>query len=248
MKDDLKLLILNLMQKSGVPVGAVFLSERLGIPPATIGRALSSLEKEGYIEKVSNKGRQLTDKGKSYLQDKKNWKHKLNTASKLLDFVESISKERLLEILQVRQLLEDMTVELACKNASEQELHELDKIMLDYTYDLRYGGLGNEYDLQLHLKIAEISHNQTIHQILKLILTEKSAYTKFSSVADSFTNTQLIQHDEIVQAIKSRDVSRAKLAMSRHINKIIADVTQYYNENEGSCFNDPGSVRNLLLR
>jgi GntR family transcriptional repressor for pyruvate dehydrogenase complex len=230
MKDDLKLLILNSIRESGVPVGAVYLSERLNIPSATVGRVLSSLENEGYIEKVSNKGRQLTDKGKSYLVDRKNWTHKINTASKLLNIVESISKERLLEILQVRQLLEDLTVELACKNATEHELQELDKIMLDYAYDLRYGGLGNEYDLQLHLKIAEISHNQTVHQILKLILTEKNAYTKFSSVADSLKNMQLIQHDEIVQAVKARDVTRAKLAMSRHINKIIADVMQYYYE------------------
>jgi len=232
MNEELRLLILNSIEESSVPVGAVYLSNRLGVPSATIGRVMSSLEQEGYIEKVSNKGRRLTVKGRCYLQDQKDRRHKLKTASKLLNIVESISKERLLEILQVRLLLEDLTVERACKEATDQELQELDKIMLDYAYDLRYGGLGNEYDLQLHLKIAEISHNQTVHQILKLILTEKNAYTKFSTVADSFKNTQLIQHDEIVQAIKARDVPRAKLAMSRHINKIIADVMQYYNEDE----------------
>ena len=61
------LTILKSVQDAGIPIGATYLSKELSIPPASIGRILTELEDEKLIEKVSNKGRVLTDKGRQFL-------------------------------------------------------------------------------------------------------------------------------------------------------------------------------------
>ena len=49
------LAILKFMKNADNAVGALYLSDRTGIPPATVGRILSSLEKQKIIKKNSNK-------------------------------------------------------------------------------------------------------------------------------------------------------------------------------------------------
>jgi len=226
--------VLREIKNSGVPVGASFLSKKLAIPPATIGRILTKLDNEGLLQKVSNKGRQLTEEGDMYLAEQNLRNAKFKTANKLINLTESVSKDMLLEILEARILLEGRTVELACKNASDEHFHELDRIIFENIYEINRGGLGNEQDLQLHLAIAKMSGNTTIYQILKLILTEKNVYTKFSSVADSVKTGQLEQHGDIVQSIKDRDPVLAKAAIENHLKHVISSVEKYFGDKDNN--------------
>jgi len=220
--------ILTAIKTAGVPVGATYLTTQLPIPPATIGRIMQKLEQEGMLIKVSNKGRQLTQKGNTYLEINGQRERKLETADKLINMIEGSSKERLLEILDIRKFLESRSAELAIANATEEQLKELDEIMLEYLVEMRHGGLGNEQDLRLHLKIAKISGNYTIYQILKLLLTSENAYTKFSSASmKDIKHTQLEHHENIVNAIKMRNPEAAKTAMVRHMDQVIRDVELY---------------------
>lgn len=216
------------VKESNLPIGASYLSKKIGIPQATIGRMLTQLENEGLLEKISNKGRYLTNKGLLYLEKNNIIESKQKTADSLINSVEDISKERLLEILDVRKLLECRAIELACINSSDSELLELDNIMLQYICEVNQGGIGNKEDLALHLLIAKMSKNITIYQILELILTNNNAYTKFSCVADHVKNTQLMQHSDIVNSLKKRDRNLSKIAMEQHLNQVISDLEKNY--------------------
>ena len=224
--DTMKLF--HTIKDSTIPLGAVCLSEKLNIPPATIGRILVKLEKDGLLEKVSNKGRQLTNKGIEYLIEEKTKNAKLKTANTLIHMVENSSKERLIEILDVRKILESKTIELACQNANEEDIEKLDNILADHCYVVRHGDLGSDEDLNLHLTIAKISKNKTIHHILKLILTEEDVYTKFSYLADHIKNIQLKQHSDLVEAIRCHDPEAGKIALEKHLDQVIFDVNRYY--------------------
>ena len=59
--------LLQTINEFNSPVGANYLSSKLDISPATIGRQLKKLEDNGYLTCIGNKGRVLTDKGKSFL-------------------------------------------------------------------------------------------------------------------------------------------------------------------------------------
>ena len=232
LKQEKATLILREIKDSKVPVGASFLSQKLSMPPATIGRILTQLEDEGLLQKFSNKGRQLTENGFTYLAEQDLRNAKFKTANKLIDLTESVSKDKLLEILEIRTLLEGLTVELACKNAKDEQFLELDRIIFENIYEINRGGLGNEQDLQLHLTIAKMSGNTTIYQILKLILTEKNVYTKLSSVADQVKTDQLSQHSDIVENIKKRDPIEAKKAIQSHLKHVISNVNKHFDNVE----------------
>ena len=225
-------IILKKIQEAGLPIGASYLSQQLDLAPATIGRVLTTLEARGLITKVSNKGRVLTDRGSDFLTQEAIKEEKKRTASKLVDFATESDKNILLEILQVRKLLEVYTVEHACLNASNEEIMELERLMLEHIREIRNGGLGSETDFEIHLAIARASKMQTIYQILKIILTKDNAYAKFSYVSDHLKNTQIKQHDSIIQAIKEHDPEKAKIAMNTHLTQIMNDINQYYQEPE----------------
>lgn len=214
------------IKEAQIPVGATYLSDVLKIPQATIGRALRKAEQEKFVEQVGNKGRRLTDKGFDYIDKQRVLQIKKTAARSLIDLSSTGSKERLLEVLHVRLILETDAVELACKNATENDFAELDKNLLEYIREIRYGGGAKEQDLKIHLMIAKISGNSVIWQILKLILTEDDAYTRFSLIADNLGNANICldQHEEIVQAIKARDANGAKKAMEKHLTKVINDI------------------------
>lgn len=210
-------------------MGAGFLSEKMQIPQASIGRMLNSLEQRGFLQKVSNKGRQITPAGLGWLEEQHARKAKLHSSQKLISIVEELSKERLLEILDIRKLLEGTSVELACKNASDEDIKVLEDILLDHMYAVRHDESGSAEDLRLHLTIARLSQNETLYQIIELILTGKNAYDTFSAVADHVTHTQIQQHTDLITAIKTKDPVQAREAMTQHLNQVISDVKKYYD-------------------
>ncbi len=163
-------IIMDTIRKVGLPVGAGYLSGELKIPPASIGRVLISLEKEGLLEKVSNKGRRLTDRGHRYMAEQEQLNAQKETLDIIIYMMNDTQKDRLMDILQARILLECYTVEMACKNATEENLHSLNALMLEYIYEVRQHGIASEQNLQMHLAIAELGGNQTVLQLLKLIL------------------------------------------------------------------------------
>lgn len=227
---DREILILKAIQNTALPVGASYLSQKLNLAPATIGRILTDLDKRGLLMKVSNKGRVLTKKGSDFLMMEADKEEKQKTATKLAGFATESDKQTLLEVLQVRKLLEVYTAEKACINATEDEILTLERLMLEHLHEIRSGGLGSNTDFELHLAIARASKIETIYQILKIILTADNIYSKFSYVSDQLKHTQIKQHDSIIQAIRERNPQKASAAMEAHLTQIMADVEQYYQE------------------
>lgn len=228
MDSQKKLQILQLVRDARMPVGAAFVCEKMGLPQATVGRMLLALEQEGFLQKVSNKGRSLTDSGAAYIAQQLQFYDKLKAAQSIIETVEAPSKAKLYEILEIRIALEAITAQRACENVRQEEMAELDAILLDNFYDLKRGGIGSEQDLRLHLRIAELSGNQTLFQLLQLILTQQNAYTKFNQVAPHITSTQIKQHTDIVEAIRAKDGTRARKAMVLHLQQVMEDVRLHY--------------------
>lgn len=216
--------ILYALKTQALPAGAIALSEQLGLAQATVGRELNRLEQDGYLVKVSNKGRILSKKGEEYIKQEEERQKKEQAAGNLIDFSDSLSPARLVEILEVRKLLEPETIRLTCEKATTEELESLRSIMLEHLYEINNGGIGSAQDLKLHLAIAKYSQNETLHQLLLLLLTTKNAYTEFSLNSKSFLLVQAEHHHEIVQALLLRDKEKATAAMEVHLDTILDQI------------------------
>ena len=220
-----EILIMSVMSEVQIPIGAIYISEKVDIPQASVGRILKELEDKGLVKKISNKGRILTKSGKSYLKSKCEQKSKIDVALELSKISKDDNiKEKLIEILEVRKLLESKSIELACQNRTDNQITELELIYMSNFNEINDNKLGNEQDLELHLKIAEMAHNKTLYHLSRLLLTENNAYTFFSVVTEDIKLEQLKKHKKLVTCIKNRNVELAKKTIVEHINQIIDDV------------------------
>lgn len=210
--------ILEAINKFSYPVGASYLCKELNYSQATIGRILLECEQQGVLEKVSNKGRIITEKGKEMLKSYYEKEKMLTTANNLIQHVGNATKEDLLEILAVRKLLEVKACKDACQYATDAEINELKGLLFDYIRERYNNNLGNEQDLKLHLKIAEMSKNKTILHIMTLILTSDNSYTTFALVSSSMDVDSSQWHKDIVEAIEKRDSEEAGNSMYKHLD------------------------------
>ncbi len=209
--------------------GAIFLSQKLGIPQTSIGRVLLDLEKKGYLQKAGSQGRTVTAEGIKYLEREKSRSLKLNGLVRLANMVESTSKQRLVEILRIRKLLEGMAVEDACENATEEQIEELRAYLDEYRRAVTSGGLGNDEDLALHLAVARCSGDSVLRQLMNLLLTEESGFVVYYKREMLSDSADLSSHERVVEAIEKRDAAAARAAMESHLDRLLRYVTENYD-------------------
>lgn len=212
--------LLTAIKEAEAPIGAMFLSRKLDIPPATIGRMLKEAEDRGYLVSVSNKGRQLSAEGEAYLQDITLLDTKRLAANKLIQSTMRASSEYVLEVLQIRKLIEPYSAMMACEYATDEQLNELELLLLEHTLVVKGGGLGSDQDLRIHLAIAKCTGNVTLYHILELLLTENDVYTTLATIPSAAKRSQIVSHDALIHAILARNKEGAKLAMEAHLEQL----------------------------
>lgn len=206
-----------------LPVGASTLKDVLDMSQASIGRALIALEKEGYLTKVSNKGRIITTQGIQWYEAESARLDKQSTANELISRQKDTSSEKLKETIYIRKLLEPQAIALACEHASDQAIDDLRRLIHEHIYHLSQGQEGTDVDLKIHLRIAELSGNETMFMVLKLLLTDNNSYINFSHHAVTAMRPEtnsLINHTDILEALLKRDSQAASEAMLRHLVEI----------------------------
>ncbi len=220
------ILLLKEIDKAGGPVGASTLCHNLFCSQATVGRQLDYLEKNGYLRKVSNKGRVLTPEGLKFLkvEDINYSKNKL--ANELVNLSLNRGVDTLLEIIRIRELLEPYAAAGAAERANKRDIYNLENLAFAHRYQLSQGLAGNEENLRFHLEIARINNNRTLLKTLELLLTSNEAYVEFSKAGEAQHELQVTHHFAILNAIRDRNASGAHKAMFEHLEDVAKDVEQ----------------------
>src|SRR5215210_6049601 len=123
--------VLGLIAGSDGPVGSCALHEQLGalgyrISEPTIGRFLRFLDRHGYTERVSNRGRQLTAAGRQRVEELHAAHGRAKAERHLLSTMRPVSMDELLDVLVARRAIEKETARLAAQHASEAEIAEME--------------------------------------------------------------------------------------------------------------------------
>lgn len=222
--------LLLAIQKVNGPVGASALCENsgLGMSQATIGRQLASLEEAGLLRKVSNKGRVLTARGEEYIRHISENTNKAHIAEELAALSSSDHLESLVQILDLRQLLEPYAAEHAALYASEADIRNIENLAFVHRYKLSCGEPAHKEDLALHLTIARACKNVMLQKVLELLLTENNAYVEFSLAGNMQQDQQTQPHFRILEAIRSHDGDAARIAMAEHLRMVSLDIQRYF--------------------
>lgn len=221
---DRKLRILSLMEEAGYPVGSLYLAERMDASSATIGRALYELERDGLACKAGVRGRVLTEEGRRFLKDS----HQLSLlqasandliAADPLSNDGPVSPDTLLDIMNLRLLLEPYAAAETCKTVNDKQIKLLEQAVLEYKLQIAQGTDGDEPGMRMHLMLAEFSGNSVLRSLCYLLLAQTHAHNIFSRAVDKaqVLDKQAEEHAAIVQAVKQRDGKRAAALMRQHI-------------------------------
>ncbi len=219
--------LLNEMKSIGAPIGASYLSKKFDVSMATVGRLLKKCEDEGYLKSISNKGRVITKRGEKFLSNNNAKNEMVQSAEKVIEIAFSGKPENIIEVLQIRKLVEPYTVRCATEKSTDADRESVRDIDFEHQYAVRKGHNGSEEDLRMHLKIAELAGNNTLYQVLKLLLTENNIYEYLSRLSHLGEAGSYTDHTDFLAAYYAGDADGAADAMEKHIDNLIQNVSKH---------------------
>jgi len=186
----LKTRIMSADLAPGASLNELEIAEALGISRTPVREAIRKLEQEGLAMRYPNRGAIVT----------------------------KLSMKDVLEIWQIREILEPAACRLAASRIDHEALERVERVLLglrgrqagpeDYEAFLRS-------DLDLHGLILEASSNATLRQVLDM-LNERIVQVRVVTSPLRFQSS-VNEHIEIVKALRARDAGGAAPAMRRHL-------------------------------
>ena len=198
------------------------LAVRLNVSRASVREALSALEMMGLLEIRSGEG--------TFIK-----KIDLDSVVTPLTWVLSMEKDTILELLEVRKMLEGQTVALAAKRASSEDLRDLEDTLKAMYQDIQTGQIGEEADLRFHYAIARASKNKILLRLMNAISDTMHQSLKASRVRlyeEQATPEVLYkEHLLILEAITKKNDDEARHYMLEHLAGVEARLLKYYSSN-----------------
>lgn len=191
------------------------LVEKMGISRNVLREAFHILEDKGLIISIQGKGRYLRELPLGDFHPK--------------DIVVELEKCSLLEIYEVRKMVELNCMELVIKNAEEEDIRDIEKVYNDLAAEfLKKRSTVGEF--QMHMAYAEKTKNYYLKQVLALTLNLILKFMKstFNKVVDEYELNNFIQdHGEIIECIKERNTEKAKQIMEMHLDRTKLDINKF---------------------
>ena len=185
------------------------LAERFKVSRNSVRDALRTLEARGLVEIRQGDG--------TYIRE--------TTAAELYQAmidVLALKKETLLEIMQVRKIIEPGVAYYAAQNVTPEKMAQLEEIVARHEAKAGVGDPGVEEDSQFHYSIAAMTGNGFLVRLLQLINENlKESREIILQYPDTKSATRL-GHRRILQALANRDPEAAQEAMAGHIDEVMS--------------------------
>ena len=183
--------ILNGHYKHGDELRETAVGKEIGVSRTPVREALRQLELEGLVVMIPRRGAQVAN----------------------------ITEKDLNDVLEVRMALENLSIENACARMTEEQLDDLWKAAKNFEDTMAEGNLVKlaEADVAFHEVIYKSSDNRRLNQVLNNLREQIYRY-RVEYLKDEETRNLLVkEHEEIYEAIKNRDLKKAKEISYQHI-------------------------------
>ena len=135
----------------------------------------------------------------------------------------NLERYSLLEIYETRQCLETKAVELIAKNATAEDLEDLEQCYREMCQKFQESN-STTGEFKMHRLYAVKSKNRFLCQMIITAFTTTYEFmsSSFRDVLTQHTiSDSLLDHGEILRALKARDGDKAKAIMSAHMQHTI---------------------------
>lgn len=121
-------------------------------------------------------------------------------------------------ILEARRPLEMAAALLACRNATEEDFADLERLVDDLADVVeRDPGEGWAVDVMFHLRLGEASHNPFLAEMIREVFRRYRALRVQYPVGQIELGPAVANQRETLTAIRSRDPARTSAAMEEHL-------------------------------
>jgi GntR family transcriptional repressor for pyruvate dehydrogenase complex len=183
------------------------LAESFGVSRSSIRDAIRRLELVGMVEPRQGSGTVVRELSTDNL---------INPLTTVL-----VQKRKLVvELLDVRKMLEPPLAARAASHASAGDVAELEDILRRQDEKLRRGDPAIEEDNEFHYTIALASDNSVVLKVLDVLMDLLRETRERSLQVEGRPQKSIAGHRRILSAIKRHDPVAAELAMRRHIEEV----------------------------
>jgi DNA-binding GntR family transcriptional regulator len=193
--------ILSVRFEPGMPLVETELAQQLGISKTPIRDALQELEREGFVTRVLFKGTQVTD----------------------------VCIKDIVEVFQLRAVLEGLAARLATPLFSDGELEKIGEYLTAAEAALADGNLllCSEHGRKLHTAVIEKSEADNL-RLAPIIRNLDDHVQRFRMLSDRISgrlNVSVVEHRRVLDALYQRDPLAAEQAMRDHLFSVQYDLS-----------------------
>lgn len=194
--------------KPGERLMEIQLANKLGVSRTPIREAIRKLELEGLVLMIPRRGAEVAE----------------------------ITEKNLRDVLEVREALEKLSVELACDHITEEQLRDMKLAAKAFQSALKSKDVTKiaEADVQFHDIINLATGNQKLIQLLNNLREQNYRY-RVEYLKDEKVYPQLIEeHNMLIEAISAGDKETAVRIVCQHIgNQAEAISVEIRTKNDG---------------
>lgn len=186
--------------KPGERLREIVISEQMGVSRTPVREAIRMLELEGLVKTFPRRGAEVAD----------------------------ITKKELMDVLEVRNALEKLAIELACERISKEQIQKLKDNVAEFETAMEEKDPEKlaMIDEEFHFSIIEATGNDRLIQLLNNIRQQMYRF-RFEYLKKEEVYRQLLkEHIEIIENIEEGNVRKATSKMASHINKQVSLISQ----------------------
>jgi len=190
------------------------LAQEMGVSRPSVREAIQQLELQGILETVHGGGSVVRNIAEQEIQ-------------KPMEVFLGHDRRKVVELTEVRALMETWAAKRAAENRTEEELQRMQSCLEEMERDLEKGRIRPEVDVQFHTEIAAAAHNtifvhvlSSVHQLISysIRIHREEVFVTRESQKKIFNH-----HLKIFKAIQKMDSRSSEAAMNEHLQFVIKE-------------------------
>jgi GntR family transcriptional regulator, transcriptional repressor for pyruvate dehydrogenase complex len=204
------------------------LAETFRVSRSSVREAIKTLENEGLV---------VTRPGSGTFITAVNVEAIVQPLASLL----SRGKDALLDLVEMRRLIEPSIAALAAERATPADILRLKEICGTQEQQIKGGASAVESDAAFHLTIGQATHNSALQRLVASIVEILKPMREQSLQTPGRAHESLASHHDILVAIERHDPEQARRAMQRHIETVEHNVLTLSDQSRHGFWQSPQS-------
>lgn len=189
----------------------VELARMFKVSRGALREALSALKAKGLIEKTPGRG--------TFIRKVSRAKVLGELASKKQD------EELFIDIIEVREVIEEKAIELALKRMSPKDLDNIRHALSLLPQNNKPGApTALEADVQFHLSLALAAHNEILFRLVQNVGGLLQDIREKTLMHAGRLEECQHEHEEIFEALQEGDLNRTMSALKKHLDQVRKEV------------------------